>query len=136
MSSITKFGVFLTLAAVLAILFAVVPEPKPPLFQPEKPVQSPQETESAKAAVPWRAPSAAEPPAKSSVRAPTAENKISNNLRVPAIRGTNHYGWVELPRGTQVSLVRESGDGMWVRWDGNVMKVPSGVARSGAVVVR
>jgi hypothetical protein len=65
-----------------------------------------------------------------------AQKIISSNVTVPAIRGVNNYGWVQLPRGTRVELVGERGQDLWVRWDGTTVKVPHVAASNGSIVVR
>ncbi|MEA3207865.1 MAG: hypothetical protein QOE70_922 [Chthoniobacter sp.] len=57
-------------------------------------------------------------------------------VRVPAIRGENNYGWVQLPYGTTVELVRDEGASLLVRWDGNTVRVLRGSATDGLVVLR
>ncbi|HYR58592.1 MAG TPA: hypothetical protein VEO95_08190, partial [Chthoniobacteraceae bacterium] len=63
-------------------------------------------------------------------------DRVSPHVRMPAIRGLANYGWVQLPRGTQVDLVRQKGNQLWVRWDGIVVKVNSSSAATGAIVVK
>ena len=64
------------------------------------------------------------------------EQKISNRLRVPAIRGFSNYGWVQLPPGTPVDLVRQQGKDLLVRWEGTVVAVDPSSAANGAIVLR
>jgi len=55
-------------------------------------------------------------------------------IRVWAIRGGNVYGWVQLPKGTVVHLLREEGPWLIVRYDESVVKIHRTVAEAGLVV--
>jgi hypothetical protein len=54
-------------------------------------------------------------------------------LRVWAIRDGHNYGWVQLPKGTTVSILRREGDHAVIRWDDTVVKVPETALRLGAL---
>ena len=54
-------------------------------------------------------------------------------LRVWAIRDGHNYGWVQLPKGTTVSILRREGDHAVIRWDETVVKVPETALRLGAL---
>ncbi len=66
----------------------------------------------------------------------SAENSVKPHVRIPAIRGENHYGWVQLPRGTRVELIRQSAGDLVVRWEGITVKVPQTAATTGAIALR
>jgi hypothetical protein len=67
---------------------------------------------------------------------PGATAVANANVTIPAIRGENNYGWVQLPRGTPVDLLRRTADSLIVRWDGSVVQVPPMAALSGAIALR
>jgi hypothetical protein len=136
MNPLSKFAVFLVLAGVLAALFAYLPGDRSCVVPTDKIEIQPKESAVRARAVVPETETAGEKSGKVHTTAEKAENKISQNVRVPAIRGITNYGWVELPRGTRVNLVRESGSKLLVRWDGNVVSVPSLAAASGAIVIR
>ena len=64
------------------------------------------------------------------------KNAPPASIIAPAIRGATNFGWVQLPRGTPVELIRHNGDRLWVRWDGTVLEVPRSAVASGALVIR
>jgi hypothetical protein len=55
-------------------------------------------------------------------------------IRVWAIRNGTKYGWIQLPKGTPVRLLREEGSWLVVRYDESVMKIHRSVAEMGMVV--
>ena len=55
-------------------------------------------------------------------------------IRVWAIRAGNNYGWIQLPKGTPVRLLREEGEWLVVRYDESVVKIHRSVAEAGLVV--
>jgi hypothetical protein len=55
-------------------------------------------------------------------------------IRVWAIRGGIKYGWIQLPKGTPVHLLREEGAWLVVRYDESVMKIHRSIAEQGMVV--
>ncbi len=57
----------------------------------------------------------------------------ATDLRVWAIRDGRNYGWVQLPRGTTVSILRRDGDQAVIRWDETVVKVPQTVLHLGVL---
>lgn len=57
-------------------------------------------------------------------------------VRVPAIRESQNYGWIQLPRGTQVDLVKEQFDGLLVRYDETFVVIPRAAVQDGSVVLR
>jgi hypothetical protein len=54
----------------------------------------------------------------------TQQGVAADDLRVWAIRNGHKYGWVQLPKGTAVSVLRREGDHAVIRWDETVVKVP------------
>ena len=58
------------------------------------------------------------------------------NIKIPAIRGENNYGWVQLPHGTPVDFLRNAPGGLIVRWDDTVVQIPPTAALSGAIALR
>jgi hypothetical protein len=138
MNPISKFGIYLVLAGVLAVLFAVFPGSRQPVIAPKEP--SPR---LEKAGGPIKAEKSQSSRADNKIQpapAPTlaavVTSPASTAVRIPAIRGVTNYGWVQLPYGTQVDFVQAAGDHLWVRWDGCVVQVPQVAASRGAVVVR
>ena len=139
MNPLSKFCIFLVLAGILAVLFAFVPGhrtsvPDPKQDHPAAPAES--------AAGPAR-----KLPAQQADLGMTGEGAVSvqmarrtingpAEIKIPAIRGGNDYGWVQLPYGTPVELVRATHNGIWIRWDETVVKIPQSIVESGAVVVR
>ena len=137
MSPISKFAVFLVLAGVLAALFALVPAIRPQAISSEKNgTHQPANSEIPAPRFRPKVPASEDKAGEAKAGGATAENPFLSKVKVPAIRRGNNYGWVQLPRGTRVDLVRETGDGLLVRWDGTTVKVPPGAAATGAVVVR
>jgi hypothetical protein len=65
-----------------------------------------------------------------------ATGKALTNVKIPAIRGENNYGWVQLPWGTPVHLLRRNPDSLLVSWDGTVVQVPPAAALTGAIALR
>lgn len=57
-------------------------------------------------------------------------------VRIAAVRGENHYGWIQLPVGCVVELVRGEGEHLIVRYDGTTVRIPRAAAETGAVVLR
>ncbi len=58
------------------------------------------------------------------------------HVRIPAIRGETNYGWVQLPRGTNVDLVHQNAANLIVRWEGTMVQVPQDAVISGAIALR
>ena len=135
MRPIAKFAIFLALAGVLAFLFAFVPGNGAKKLPFEKADLTP-ETSEAPARIPMKAFRGKASLGDACPVAAGIEKIISPQVKVPAIRGENNYGWVLLPRGTKVGLVRASADTLWVRWDGTTVKVPQVAAATGAIIVR
>ena len=135
MSPISKFAVFLALAGVLAVLFAFVPGHRAMRVPYEKVEMRPVKSEPPAHRL-EKLPGEENRLGEAKLKAPLGEKIISSQVKVPAIRRGNNYGWVQLPRGTKVDLVRASGDCLWIRWDGTTVKVPPITATTGAVVVR
>ncbi|MGB8170175.1 MAG: hypothetical protein WCF18_21915 [Chthoniobacteraceae bacterium] len=136
MSPITKFAVFMILAGVLAILFALVPDSRMKAIHSEKTDLLRESSGKSGPLLPSVPLTGDRKLGKTPARPAAGENKFVEKVRMPAIRGVNNYGWVELPRGTRVNLVKESGNRLWVRWDGTIVEVPNVVAASGAIVLR
>lgn len=135
MKPMSKFAVFLAVAGVLTVLFALFPARGPKTGAPK---ETPKE----------RAGGSAEEP-KSQVStggtvqlAQLAQRKASFSssrflgVKVPAIRGANNYGWVQLPRGTPVEFVGHDRNRLLVRWDGTLMQLPESAVATGAVILR
>jgi hypothetical protein len=136
MSPISKFAVFLALAGILAVLFAFVPGNRQKTIPSENVELHPANPSVPSELLRQDLPTGQNKTGEANYGA-SAEGKIfSPQVKVPAIRGMKNYGWVQLPRGTRVDLVREVRDGLWVRWDGTTVKVPQGAASAGAVLVR
>ncbi len=57
-------------------------------------------------------------------------------VRVAALRGLNNYGWIQLPRGTPVELLRTEGEYLIIRYDETVMRIHRRIAEAGLVVPR
>jgi hypothetical protein len=55
-------------------------------------------------------------------------------VRVWAIRGGNNYGWIQLPKGTHVRLLRQEGDWLVIRYEESVVKIHRSVAEAGMVI--
>lgn len=62
-----------------------------------------------------------------------AEDVPLSELRVSAIRNGRNYGWVQLPKGTQVTVIKQEGDQALVQWDETVMNIHSRFLESGMV---
>jgi hypothetical protein len=72
--------------------------------------------------------------AEPSRRTGTFEQAVATDeLRVWAIRNGHKYGWVQLPKGTTVSILRRDGDHAVIRWDESVVRVPQTALRMGAL---
>lgn len=86
------------------------------------------------------APAVAEP--SSSQTAPTAaapapmRSKATpiREVRVRAARDGRDYGWVQLPRGTRVELIRDEGATLLIRYDQVTLRIDRAVADAGMVV--
>jgi hypothetical protein len=52
-------------------------------------------------------------------------------LRIWAIRNDTTYGWIQLPRGTPVHLLRQDGDYSVVRYEETVIRVHRSVVEAG-----
>ncbi|MEQ1861661.1 MAG: hypothetical protein ABMA13_17215, partial [Chthoniobacteraceae bacterium] len=55
-------------------------------------------------------------------------------VRVRAVRNGHEYGWIQLPRGTRVELVRDEGRTLVIRYDEVSLRIPRTVAEAGMVV--
>jgi hypothetical protein len=55
-------------------------------------------------------------------------------VRVRAVRDGRDYGWVQLPRGTRVELVRDEGSTLVVRFDQVTLRVSRAVVQAGLLV--
>ncbi len=55
-------------------------------------------------------------------------------VRVRAVRDGRDYGWVQLPRGTRVGLVRDEGETLLIRFDQVTLRIPRVMAETGMVV--
>jgi hypothetical protein len=57
-------------------------------------------------------------------------------LRIWAIRNDRNYGWIQLPRGTEVLFIRQDGDYYVVRYEETIIRAHRSVVDSGLVVVK
>src|SRR5688500_8053422 len=74
------------------------------------------------------------PPQKGEpVAVATLQTRSALKLRVPAIRGSKVYGWVELPRGVNVDLVGVDRDQMHIKYEDAIITVPTSAVIDGAV---
>lgn len=55
-------------------------------------------------------------------------------IRVRAVRNGKDYGWVQLPRGTTVNLVRDEGSTMLVRFEEVTLRVTRSQVDAGLIV--
>lgn len=55
-------------------------------------------------------------------------------VRIRAVRDGRDYGWVQLPRGTRVELVRDEGSTLLVRFDQVTVRISRAVVTAGLVV--
>ncbi len=62
------------------------------------------------------------------------EAAAGQEVRVWAIRGGNNYGWVQLPKGTSMRLLRQEGEWLIVRYEESVVKIHRSVAEAGMIV--
>ncbi|MES2568972.1 MAG: hypothetical protein V4710_02830 [Verrucomicrobiota bacterium] len=67
---------------------------------------------------------------------PVAADLFSSQIRVPAIREGHNYGWIQLPRGTSVELLRSEGDNLLIRYDDMTVRMPQSAVEEGAVILR
>lgn len=138
MRPISKFGVFLALAAILAFLFAVMPQSQRDKKLPTPPVEQERADVSAKKAtrhIPGPMSGPGEEAATSAISTRTG-TPSATRLNFPAIRGGSNYGWVQLPHGTPVDFVSQNGRDLWVRWDGILVRIDALAAARGAVVLK
>jgi hypothetical protein len=73
-------------------------------------------------------------PAASVAQTPRLKPTEIQEVRVWAIRNGHKYGWVQLPRGTRVELVRDEGKYLVVRYDEVTLKIRRVIAEAGLVV--
>lgn len=95
-----------------------IPSLRPTLSSPSEPI-----SESA-AALTEEAPAP-----RSRLKATTVQE-----VRVRATRNGRDYGWVQLPRGTRVELIRDEGRTLVIRYDQVTMRIPRIQAETGMVV--
>lgn len=55
-------------------------------------------------------------------------------VRVRAVRDGRDYGWVQLPRGTRVELLRDEGKTLLIRYDQVTLRVSRATVKAGLVV--
>ena len=55
-------------------------------------------------------------------------------LRIAAIRNGVNYGWIQLPRGTRVELLRREGKDFIVRYGETVLRVHRDLVEAGLIV--
>jgi hypothetical protein len=61
---------------------------------------------------------------------------LAEPVRIAAVRGDTNYGWIQLPRGCVVEVVRTEREHLLVRYDNSLVRIPQSAARSGAVILR
>ena len=61
---------------------------------------------------------------------------LAKSVRIAAIRAGTNYGWIQLPSGAVVDVVRVERDHLVVRYDDTLVRIPQSAARSGAVILR
>jgi hypothetical protein len=61
---------------------------------------------------------------------------LAKPVRIAAVRGGTNYGWIQLPSGSVVDVVRIERDHLIVRYDETLVRIPQSAARSGAVILR
>jgi hypothetical protein len=84
--------------------------------------------------IPERASESAGSAAEAARRNGSIEQAVAAaELRVRAIRDGHNDGWVQLPKGTTVSILRRDGDLAVIRWDATVVKVAETALRLGAL---
>ncbi|MDB6173282.1 MAG: hypothetical protein JWL59_2593 [Chthoniobacteraceae bacterium] len=89
-------------------------------------------------------PQPAEPPsivealrdARIAASEPIAADVLYRQVRLPAIHEGNNYGWIQLPRGTFVDLLRNEGGTLLIRYDQITVRVPQCAVEEGAVILR
>jgi hypothetical protein len=64
------------------------------------------------------------------------EHAQKPEVRIWAIRNDTNYGWIQLPRGTQVTFVRMDGDYYIVQYEETVIRAHRTVVDSGLVVIK
>lgn len=139
MKPMSKFALFLAVAGILTVLFALFPARDAKIPPSTKSLPHTQERDGrTQPPTPPRGANRGDVMmAASRVGAlPSAATPGLSQVMAPAIRGVTNYGWVRLPHGTPVDLVRENGTRLWVRWDGTVMDVPRATVSTGALVIR
>lgn len=94
-----------------------IPSLRPTLSSPSEPISEPV------------AVTEAVPAAQPRLKATTVQE-----VRVRATRNGRDYGWVQLPRGTRVELVRDEGKTLVIRYDQVTMRIPRIQAETGMVV--
>lgn len=133
MKPLRKFAIFITLAGVLAVLFAMFPDRRHALLPvPVAPPENP-----GTATLP-ESPSGGEAkplPAEPGPTGAAAAGRWDPRVKIAAVRGLSRYGWVQLPYGTRVELVDERPATLLVRWDGTLAHLPREAEKSGAIVV-
>lgn len=55
-------------------------------------------------------------------------------VRIRAVRDGRDYGWVQLPRGTRVELIRDEGSTLLIRFDQVTTRISRAVVTAGLVV--
>src|SRR5689334_20524664 len=134
MKILSKLAFLLFLAGLLAILISFAGfGPRGSRIQSKTPVR-PRDEPSTVTTQPQPA-SRTRPGGSDATQKPAEETGVPH-IRIPAIRGESYYGWVQLPRGTSVELVRQSADNLIVRWEGTTVKVPLTAAVNGAIALR
>ena len=62
------------------------------------------------------------------------EHAQQPEVRILAIRNDRNYGWIQLPRGTVVQLIRSEGDYLIAKYEETILRVHKSVVDAGLVV--
>ena len=134
MKLLSKFALLLVLAGVLAIVLSFTGlAPRGIRLSPQA---SPTDRNGPAEVIAQPKPNVRTVPNSNEIPSALSDQGARSHVRVPAIRGENNYGWVQLPRGTSVELVQQSAGNLIVRWDGIMVKIPQTAANSGAIALR
>jgi len=104
----------------------------------------PERSEPAAPAIPSLRPTRSSPsetisdPVATAGEAPAPQPRLKAvtvpEVRVRATRNGRDYGWVQLPRGTRVELIRDEGKTLVIRFDQVTLRIPRVQAETGMVV--
>lgn len=136
MRPFAKFAVFLALAGILAILFAFLPGNRDRAPAKTAPVAPPSSSSSGGQLLPHVLRESPALSRETRAAIPVPNLSPATQERMPAIRRGTDYGWVQLPQGTQVDLIRRTSGEFWIRWDGATASVSETAVISGAIILR